>query len=269
MQSEDSGTLETDAGAVLFALDVDKLAAFYLCALEFREAARGGNYRVLRRMGFELIVHAVPAAVAGRIGDAAPTQRRSDAAIKLGFAVSDLASLRERVAVCGGLLDPPEREWSLADVRVVDGVDPEGNVFQLRQRPCRQEERQVPTWKLDYLAPVFRVADLDRALAYYRERLGFETEFVHHGFYAGVERDGCRIQLKHEPSMPSSPAVVAASDRIDACFGVRDAVALAADFAKAGADFAVSLHAMPYGKEFYLRDVDGHVLAFVEAAVRA
>lgn len=49
---------------------------------------------------------------------------------------------------------------------------------------------------LVFVAPVFRVADLARSLAYYRDRLGFEVEFIYDGFYAGLRRDGCHIHLK-------------------------------------------------------------------------
>jgi uncharacterized glyoxalase superfamily protein PhnB len=112
------------------------------------------------------------------------------------------------------------------------------------------------------VAPVFRVADLGRALAHYRERLGFEIEFVHADFYAGVRRGGCRIHLKHAPPLPRSVD----DEHIDICVGVRDLETLAASLAETGADFAVPLRRMPYGSEFYLRDVDGHVLGFVEAA---
>lgn len=124
---------EVPASAVLFASDVETLARFYVDALGFCEGLRGSGYTVLRREGFELTVHAVPAAIAASIGAATPDMRRGDAAIKLAFAVTDLALLRERVAKSGGLLGPPEREWSMPGMRAVDGVDPEGNVFQLRR----------------------------------------------------------------------------------------------------------------------------------------
>jgi len=57
--------------------------------------------------------------------------------------------------------------------------------------------------RLDYVAPVFRVADLARSLSYYRDQLGFEVEFNYEGFYAGVFRDGCRIHALWEGSFTS------------------------------------------------------------------
>ncbi len=34
----------------------------------------------------------------------------------------------------GGEVFPPEREWNFQGYRVCDGMDPEGNVVQFRQR---------------------------------------------------------------------------------------------------------------------------------------
>src|SRR6185312_4978963 len=47
------------------------------------------------------------------------------------------------------------------------------------------------------IAPQFLVDDLERAIGYYREKLGFELDFVYESFYAAVRRDGFSIHLKH------------------------------------------------------------------------
>ena len=115
-----------------------------------------------------------------------------------------------------------------------------------------------------YIAPVLVVGDLRRSLSYYRDKLGFEVEFIYEGFYASVLRDGCHIHLK-ESDKPRRDAS-AAAEHIDVNCGVEDAQALSAQFAAAGADFSMPLRSMDYGKEFYVRDPDGHILGFVEAA---
>lgn len=120
--------------------------------------------------------------------------------------------------------------------------------------------------QLAWSAVVLEVRDFQRALAHYRDRLGFEIEFVHEGFYAGMQRGGCRVHLKQVAQDASVEARIGREGHIDACFGARAIEALAAEFARAGVDFAVPLRQMPYGSEFYLRDLDGHVLAFVESA---
>jgi hypothetical protein len=38
---------------------------------------------------------------------------------------------------------------------------------------------------LNYVAPVFRVADLARSLAYYRDKLDFKVEFNYEGYILG------------------------------------------------------------------------------------
>lgn len=121
--------------------------------------------------------------------------------------------------------------------------------------------------KLNYIAPVFRVADLPRSLSYYRDKLGFEIEFNYADFYVGVFRDGCHIHLKKSDEPPRA-AAFDPEEHIDACLGVHDAEALASQLAEAGARFSVPLRSMEYGKEFYVADPDGYILGFVESLDR-
>src|SRR5439155_1543022 len=55
------------------------------------------------------------------------------------------------------------------------------------------------TAHLQAIAPQLLVDDLDAAIAYYRDRLGFAVDFVYDSFYAGVSRGGVLIHLKHAP----------------------------------------------------------------------
>jgi catechol 2,3-dioxygenase-like lactoylglutathione lyase family enzyme len=57
------------------------------------------------------------------------------------------------------------------------------------------------TTQLTGIAPQFLVDDLDRAIAYYRNKLGFELDFEYQSFYASVTRDGFAIHLKHAPKL--------------------------------------------------------------------
>jgi len=114
-----------------------------------------------------------------------------------------------------------------------------------------------------YIAPVFRVEDLTRSLAFYRGGLGFEVEFCYEGFYASVCRDGCRIHLK---CAPAAARDTTQTDDLDACVVVESAAAPSESPASAGVAFAVPLRSAPYGTEFYVRDPDGCLLGFVEPA---
>src|SRR3974390_3615966 len=84
---------------------------------------------------------------------------------------------------------------------------------------------------LTYIAPVFRVTDLSRSLAFYRDQLGFTVEFVYEGFYAGVCRDNCRIHLKCAAHSAAPQAGVKRDEAIDVCIGVQSAESLSASFA--------------------------------------
>ena len=118
--------------------------------------------------------------------------------------------------------------------------------------------------RFDYVAPVLRVADLGRSIAFYRDCLGFALEFEYEGFYAGVVRDGCRIHLKCAAPVERDQAAFEAAEHLDACFVAVAVDRLYAQFAAAGAPFSVPLRVMPYGQECYVRDPDGYILGFVE-----
>jgi predicted enzyme related to lactoylglutathione lyase len=118
---------------------------------------------------------------------------------------------------------------------------------------------------LSHIAPVFRVADLFRSLAFYRDQLGFTVEFVYESFYAGVCREGCHIHLKCSPATPRDQTAFEREEQIDAYIAVHNAETLAERFASAGVAFVVPLRHMPYGTEFYVRDPDGYVLGFVQS----
>ena len=118
---------------------------------------------------------------------------------------------------------------------------------------------------LSYIAPVLRVSDISRSLAFYRDRLGFAVEFVYESFYAGVCRDGCHIHLKCSAPPPRDQTAFEREEHIDIYISVPSAETLSERFASAGVAFVVPLRHMPYGTEFYVRDPDGYVLGFVQS----
>ena len=90
---------------------------------------------------------------------------------------------------------------------------------------------------LTHSAPVLRVADIPRSLAFYRDRLGFTVEFVHESLYAGVCRDGCHIHFKCSPPTPRDQAAFECQEQIDIYIGVKNAEMLSESFAAAGIAF--------------------------------
>jgi catechol 2,3-dioxygenase-like lactoylglutathione lyase family enzyme len=122
-----------------------------------------------------------------------------------------------------------------------------------------------PIKSLSYIAPVFRVGDISRSLAFYRDQLGFQVDFIFEGFYAGVSRDGCHIHLKHPAPEARDQMAFEQEEHIDVCIGIHSATDLSASFAAADVPFVVPLRHMPYGSEFYIRDPDGYILGFVQS----
>jgi catechol 2,3-dioxygenase-like lactoylglutathione lyase family enzyme len=120
------------------------------------------------------------------------------------------------------------------------------------------------TGALSHIAPVFRVKEMARSLAFYREQLGFELEFLYEDFYGSVVREGCHIHLQCGTPTQRDQAAFERDEHLDACVVVRDAQALSRSLAAAGVAFTVPLRRMAYGAEFYVRDPDGHILGFVQ-----
>jgi hypothetical protein len=122
------------AGAVLYAKDVARVSAFYAGIAGMAVTHTEADHVVLESPSLQLVVVAIPAAIAATIDIADPPQRRTDTPIKLAFAVESLDGARKAAPLLGGELDPVEREWVFRQHRVCDGHDPEGNVVQFRVR---------------------------------------------------------------------------------------------------------------------------------------
>jgi hypothetical protein len=78
--------------------------------------------------GCVLALHAVPADVAKDIAIANPPDPRSGTPIKLVFETADLSGAGAHLTSCGATMREPYAFGAC------DGLDPEGNVFQIVQR---------------------------------------------------------------------------------------------------------------------------------------
>ena len=118
-------------GALIYAKDLPRLSAFYqeLLGMTVRHAA--ADYHVLASPDTQLIVHAIPPAIAATFEIATPPALREDAALKLFFTVPSLAAARARARALGG--DVFEEEWEGPGFRVRNAHGPEGNILQLRE----------------------------------------------------------------------------------------------------------------------------------------
>jgi catechol 2,3-dioxygenase-like lactoylglutathione lyase family enzyme len=116
------------------------------------------------------------------------------------------------------------------------------------------------------VSPFFIVADLDPALAFYRDKLGFEVTFrgpADNAFFGMVERDRAMIMLKVVGVSPLPNCEREPGARWDAYVYTADPDALAAEFTSRGVTFSAPLKDNDDGlRGFELKDVDGYVLFF-------
>src|ERR1700749_1225501 len=117
------------------------------------------------------------------------------------------------------------------------------------------------------ISPFFIVNNVDQTIAFYRDKLGFETRFQQpdqNPFFAMIGRDGAQLFVKSQEGlapMPNSkrhPWI-----RWDAYVYAPDPDSLAAEFAERGAAFSAPLDDTHDGlRGFEIADPDGYVLFF-------
>jgi uncharacterized glyoxalase superfamily protein PhnB len=117
------------------------------------------------------------------------------------------------------------------------------------------------------ISPFFIVSSVDRALAFYCQKLGFQTTFQEpdrNPFFAIIRRDGAQIFIKSDANVSPLPnSKRHPSMRWDAFVYAPDPDALAAEFADHGATFSAPLKDTHDGlRGFEVTDEDGYVLFF-------
>jgi catechol 2,3-dioxygenase-like lactoylglutathione lyase family enzyme len=117
------------------------------------------------------------------------------------------------------------------------------------------------------ISPSFIVSDVEQTIAFYRDKLGFETRFQEpdrNPFFAIIGRDGAQIFIKSEEGVAPVPNCKRHRHlRFDAFVYAPDPDALAAEFASHGAAFSVPLKDTTDGlRGFEICDPDGYVLFF-------
>lgn len=127
-----STTRPAAGGIVVFAHDVDRIAAFYEQVLGLQRL--DGDITWVRFGGvYEVVVHGIPEEFAATSQPADPPLVRDETAVKPWFAVASLAASREVASRFGGWIADESRQWRFDVWDVCDGTDPEGNVIQLRE----------------------------------------------------------------------------------------------------------------------------------------
>ena len=122
----------------------------------------------------------------------------------------------------------------------------------------------MPVTRFNDLVPIFDVRDIEQALRYYVERLGFQVAFRYAedpSNYAGVYRDGVclHMQWQHHEHFENGTA-----GRVRVRIMVDDPDALFEEYRRSGAlDDNTQVRDTDWGtREFGFRDPDGNGLIF-------
>ena len=120
--------------------------------------------------------------------------------------------------------------------------------------------------RIKQMSPQFLVADINRSIDFYTDKLGFDIDFRYEDFYAGIIKDGFSIHLKSgQPSIEERKNKRNNED-LDVVFSVDGIEDLYRGLADKFVKFTQPLRKMPYGKEFYVADPDGYIISFLEEA---
>ncbi|HEU5403396.1 MAG TPA: VOC family protein [Terriglobales bacterium] len=123
----------------------------------------------------------------------------------------------------------------------------------------------VRTTRVTGVAPQFLVDDLNRAVAYYCDQLGFQLDFSYQSFYASVTCDGFAIHLKCAPKTLADRGHRKQNDHLDAYISVSGIRDLYRELQTRGARIIKPLREQPWGcLDFYVEDPDGYILCFSE-----
>lgn len=119
---------------------------------------------------------------------------------------------------------------------------------------------------LEKMCPFFIVSGVDQTVAFYRDKLGFETwhqEPEREPFFAIIGRDGAMLFVKTGEAEPLPNPKRDPAMRWDAYVSVNDPDALAAEFVDRGVAFSMPLKNTHDGlRGFEITDPDGYVLFF-------
>ena len=120
---------------------------------------------------------------------------------------------------------------------------------------------------LGHISPSFIVTDVQPTIAFYRDKLGFETRFQEPGenpFFAIIGRDATQIFIKAERDIVPVPNSKRHRHlRLDAFVYVDDPDTLASEFTAHGATFSSPLKDTSDGlRGFEITDPDGYVIFF-------
>jgi catechol 2,3-dioxygenase-like lactoylglutathione lyase family enzyme len=121
--------------------------------------------------------------------------------------------------------------------------------------------------EVNHMSPCFIVSNVPQSIAFYCDKLGFETRFQapdQDPFFAIVGRGGAQLFIKAEAGIAPVPNSTRHPHlRLDAWVCVPDPDALAAEFTEHGVTFSKPLADTHDGlRGFEIADPDGYILFF-------
>ncbi|MBK6851570.1 MAG: glyoxalase/bleomycin resistance/dioxygenase family protein [Burkholderiales bacterium] len=119
------------AGLFVYASDKERLVCFYEAIAGLARLHETPDLTVLESPDIQLLVHRIPAHIAATFAIESPPIRREDSALKFFFTVVSIAAARAKAVELGG--EVFEENWQGPGFIVCNAMDPEGNVFQMRE----------------------------------------------------------------------------------------------------------------------------------------
>ena len=119
------------AGLFIYANDAERVAKFYESVATMTRLHENNELIVLQSADIQLLVHKLPEHIAAEIAITSPPTKRDTSALKFFFTVPSLGEARSIATDLGG--DILHENWRGPGFIVCNAIDPEGNVFQVRE----------------------------------------------------------------------------------------------------------------------------------------
>jgi len=119
--------------AVMYAKDLERIVVFYTALGLKVDESQPGDYAVLTGPELELSIVQIPQDIASKIEISSPPQARERTPIKLAFIVHSIDETLEATRLLGGRVKDGSKRWQFRGHAIQDAIDPEGNVYQLRE----------------------------------------------------------------------------------------------------------------------------------------
>ena len=119
-------------GLFVYACDMERVAGFYQAVLGMTRLHASAEIVVLQSSHIQLLIHATPAPIAATIVITSPPELREQTALKFFFTVPNIGEARITARSLGG--DVHAQQWNGPGFVVCNANDPEGNIFQVREK---------------------------------------------------------------------------------------------------------------------------------------